>query len=129
MLYQVALKVRRKIKVKLPLQTPFSLNIIYFFLSFLLTTFTTEVRVSHLSNGKQTELHRTLFHWSFIAPRSDIAFTFCQTSPTDKISKLKVKPLRINDLEEGIFFQLCCLDGSNFSNFFSLVSTLNLIKA
>ena len=53
LLYQAALKVRRKIKVKLPLQTSFFLNIIYFFLSFLLTTFTTEVRVSHLSIGKQ----------------------------------------------------------------------------
>ena len=57
-----------------------------------------------------------------IVPRFDIAFASCQTSPNDKISRLKVKPLRINDLEQGILLQLCCLVGSNFSNSFSLLS-------
>ena len=79
----------------------------------------------------ESKLHQTLFHWLFIAPQSDIDFTItsCQTCPTDKNSRLKVKPLRINDLEQAIFLQLCCLVGSNFSNLFSLVSTLNSIKA
>ena len=123
----MALKVRRKIKVKVPLQTFFFPTLYIFFLSFPLTTYTNEVRV--LICLSESKLHQTLFHWLLIAPRPDIAFTSCQTSPNDKISRPKVKPLRINDLEQGIFFQLCCLVGSNFSNLFSLVSALNSIKA
>ena len=126
MLYQVALKVKCKIKVKLPLHI-FFLNIIYFFLVVSINCVYNRVLIC-LSESK---LHQTLFHWLFIAPQSDIDFTItsCQTCLTDKISRLKVKPLRINDLEQGIFLQLCCLVGSNFSNLFSLVSTLNSIKA
>ena len=76
----------------------------------------------------RTPIHQTLFHWSFITPRSDIGFTSCQGSPSDKISTLTGKPLQRNESYQGIYFQLCLLVGSNFRNLNSLVSTLNSVK-
>ena len=96
----------------------------YFFLVVSINYVYNGGKGSHLSIGKQ--ITSDIIHWLLIAPRSDIAFTSCKASPNDKISRPKVKPLRINDLEQGIFFQLCCLVGSNFSNLFW---TFNSIKA
>ena len=98
LLCQVTWKARTKIEVKL------------FLLNFLSLS------------GQERQLHQTLFHWSFITPRSDIGFTSCQGSPSDKISRLTGKPLQINESYQGIYLQLCCLVGSNFRNLNSLVS-------
>ena len=76
----------------------------------------------------RTPVHQTLFHWSFITPWSDIGFTSCQGSPSDKISTLTGKPLQRNESFQGIYIQLCCLLGSNFRKLNSLVSTLNSVK-
>ena len=75
----------------------------------------------------ERQLHKTLFYYLFITPRS-AGFTSCQASPSDKISRLKGKPLQINESYQGIYFQLCCLVGSNFRNLYSLVSILNCFK-
>ena len=58
----------------------------------------------------------------------DIGFASCQASPSDKISRLKGKPLQINESFEGNFLQLCCLVGSNFRNLYSMVSILPCVK-
>ena len=59
---------------------------------------------------------------------SDIGFTSCQGSLSDKISRLTGKPLQIKESYQGIYSQLRCLVGSNFRNLHSLVSTLSSIK-
>ena len=71
-----------------------------------------------------SKFYQTFFQRWFITQRSNIAFTNCHAIPTCKIPRLKVKPLQINDSNQGLFLQLSCLAGSNLS----LVSTLNFVK-
>lgn len=77
----------------------------------------------------ESKLHQTLFQWWFTTPRSNIVVTSCQPSPTGKSPRLEVKPLQINESDQGIFLQLSCPVGSNFSKLFSLVLSLNFVKS
>ena len=127
LLYQVVLNLRLRRRLKL------NYLCIFFFSQYYIHFLVLSINYA-CNRGKtfsfvyESKLHQTLFHWSFITPRSDIAFTSCRKSPPYKISRLKAKPRKINDSEQGVFLQLCCLVGSNFSNSFSLVSTLNSVK-
>ena len=107
LLCQVTQKARTKIEVKL-----FLLNSIFF-----LSLFMNDNNIRHYFIG-----------YLLLHDPPDIGFTSCQASPSDKISRLKGKPLQINESFEGNFLQLCCLVGSNFRNLYSMVSILLCVK-
>lgn len=56
-----------------------------------------------------SQLRQTLLHWLFIIPQSNIAFTSCQASQSDKISKPKIKATADKRLKQKYFLAVVLL--------------------